>query len=80
MWFLLTGVVFVLLKWQTVGPVGLWPWWGVLMPFALAVLWWGWADSTGYTKRKAMEKENQRKAARIDRQRDSLGLAPKRKK
>lgn len=80
MWFLLTGVVLVLLKWQSVDPVAQWPWWGVLVPFGLAMVWWAWADSSGYTKRKAVEKENHRKSARLERQREALGMAPRRKK
>ena len=80
MWFLGVGLVLLFLKVQDIGPVALWPWWGVLTPFGLAVAWWSWADYSGYTKRKAVEKENARKDARIDRQRNALGLAPKRRK
>ncbi len=80
MWFLGLGLVVLVLKVQDIGPVALWPWWGVLLPFGLAAVWWAWADYSGYTKRKAVEKENVRKQARIDRQRDALGLAPKRRK
>jgi small Trp-rich protein len=54
-------------------------WWWVLSPFALAVLWWGWADSTGYTKRKAMEKMDQKKKDRIEKQREALGIKPRRR-
>ncbi len=43
-------------------------------PFGLAVAWWAWADWSGYTKKKAVEKENARKQARIDKSRESLGL------
>lgn len=57
-----------------------WPWWGVLAPFGLAVLWWAWADSSGYTKQRAIDKENKRKAARIERQRESIGMPSRRKK
>lgn len=74
MWFLGLGVVLLLLKWQAIGPVANWDWWWVLLPFGLAVAWWSWADSSGYTKRKAMERENQRKQARLDKSRDALGL------
>lgn len=80
MWFLGVGLVVLLLKVQEIGPVAFWPWWGVLLPFGLAAVWWMWADYSGYTKRKAVEKENTRKQTRIDRQRDALGLAPKRRK
>jgi small Trp-rich protein len=60
--------------------VALWPWWVVLTPFALAVAWWTWADMSGYTKRKAVERDNARKQARIDKSREALGLGPKKRK
>ena len=41
----------------------------VLSPFALAVLWWWWADASGYTKRVEIEKMEARKQARIEKQR-----------
>jgi small Trp-rich protein len=74
MYLLGLGLVLLLLKWAEFGPAAGWAWWVVLAPFGLAILWWAWADASGYTKRKAMEREAARKAARIDRQRDALGL------
>ena len=74
MWFLLLGLVAVALKYFEVGFVGQWSWWVVLIPFALAVAWWSWADASGYTKRKVVEREDERRQARIDRQRSKLGL------
>jgi small Trp-rich protein len=41
------------------------------------VLWWVWADTTGYTKKKAMEREDARRKARIDRTEEALGTQPK---
>ena len=78
MYLLGIGIVLLLLKYLEIGPVAVWSWWIVLAPFGLAVLWWAWADRTGYTKRKAMERDDLRKQARIDKQRDALGLGPKR--
>ena len=80
MLFLGLGLVLVAMKYLFIGPVGNWPWWGVLSPFALAVVWWTWADWSGYTKRKAVEKENARKQARIDKSREQLGLGPKKRR
>lgn len=80
MWFLGLGLVLLVLKWQQVGPVAAWDWWWVLSPFAAAVVWWTWADNSGYTKRKAVERDNKRVAARIERHRDQLGMLPRRKK
>ena len=80
MWFLGLGLLSLLLKLQEIAPVAAWPWWGVLAPFGLAVLWWAWADSSGYTKQRAIDKENKRKADRIERQRQSIGMPTRRKK
>ncbi len=74
MYFLSAGVVLLLLKYLELGPVAGWSWWVVLAPFGLAMLWWAWADSSGYTRRKQMEKMDQRKADRIEKQRKALGL------
>ena len=74
MLFLLLGLLGVALKYLEVGMVAGWSWWIVLSPFAMAVAWWAWADSSGYTKRKVVEREEARKQARIDRQRSNMGL------
>ncbi|MDB5733014.1 MAG: hypothetical protein JWQ03_2909 [Variovorax sp.] len=74
MWFLVLGVLGVALKYFEIAPVAVWSWWTVLAPFALTLVWWAYADASGYTRRKVMEKENARKQARIDRQRGELGL------
>ncbi|ADU37588.1 small Trp-rich protein [Variovorax boronicumulans] len=74
MWFLLLGILSLALKYFEVGMVAGWSWWIVLSPFALAVAWWAWADSSGYTKRKVIERENRRKQARIDRQKTNMGV------
>jgi small Trp-rich protein len=74
MWFLLLGLLGISLKYFGVGMVATWSWWIVLTPFALALAWWAWADASGYTKRRVIERENKRKQARIDRQRANMGL------
>jgi small Trp-rich protein len=74
MWFLLIGVLGAVLKYLEVGFIAQWSWWIVLIPFALAVAWWAYADASGYTKRRVIEKENLRKQNRIDRQRSALGM------
>lgn len=74
MWFLMLGVLGVILKYFEIGPVGQWSWWIVLIPFPLAMAWWSYADWSGYTKRKVVERENERKQERIDRQRSQLGM------
>lgn len=77
MYFLGLGVVLLLLKWQEIGPVAEWSWWTVLAPFALAIVWWTWADWSGYTKRKAMERDDERKLERINRHREAIGQKAK---
>lgn len=80
MFFLFTGLGLILLKYFAIGFVAELSWWWVLSPFAMAVVWWAWADATGYTKRKAMERMDQKKQKRLDRQRESLGIKSKRRK
>ena len=80
MYLLGIGIILLLLKYLEIGPVATWEWWVVLSPFGLAVVWWTWADRTGYTKRKAVERENIRKQARIDKSREALGMGPKKRK
>ena len=80
MLFLGLGIILLALKYLEIGPVALWSWWWVLSPFALAVAWWAWADWSGYTKKKAVDKENARKKARIDKSREALGINTKRRR
>ena len=72
MYFLGIGVVLLVLKLMEIGPVAQWSWLYVLTPFALAVVWWAWADASGYTKRKAMEKMDAFKDKRLQEQREAL--------
>jgi small Trp-rich protein len=80
MYFLGIGILLLALKYLEIGPTAAWAWWVCLTPFAMAVAWWAWADMSGYTKRKAMEKEQGRKQARIDKSREALGMQTKRRK
>ncbi len=83
MYFLGVGVILLLLKHLEVGPVGRWQWSEDWMwfaaPFVLAVVWWAWADASGYTKKRAMDKMDKRKADRLAKNREALGLGTKRK-
>ena len=74
------GLIFLVMKYFGLGPVAAWEWWWVLSPFALAVLWWSWADWSGYTKKVAMAKEDKRRQARIERNHEALGTSGKKKK
>ena len=79
MYFLFIGVVGLLLKYLEIGPVAGLSWWLLLSPFALAAGWWAWADASGYTKRKEVEKMDDRKQKRIDKQRAAMGLSSKKR-
>ena len=74
MWFLGLGLLGLALKFFEIGPVAQWSWFTVLIPFGLAIAWWAWADWSGYTKRKVVEKEEARRQDRIDRQRSQMGM------
>lgn len=74
MYFLGLGIVLLLMKYLEIGPVATWGWLIVLTPFALAVVWWAWADASGYTRRKAMERDDKRRQDRINKQREALGI------
>jgi small Trp-rich protein len=71
------GIILLLMKYLEIDPVAAWSWWAVLSPFGAAVVWWAWADWSGYTKRKAVQREDARKQARIDKSREALGLGTK---
>ena len=77
MYFLLIGILGLGLKYFEIEPATSLSWWLVLSPFGLAVAWWAWADASGYTKRKEMRKMDNRTQKRINRQRISMGLPPK---
>jgi small Trp-rich protein len=74
------GVLLLLAKMAEFGPFARWSWWIVAAPFVLAVLWWEFADSSGLTKRREMDKMEQRKTLRRDRALEALGLNSRRNK
>ena len=78
MWFVVIGVLLLVLNTAGIGPVGAWTWgsdwWIMLMPFVLAIAWWGWADWSGLTQKKAMKKVDDKREARRQKSLDALGL------
>ena len=80
MLFVLVGVGLIVCNLMDWGPVGAWNWnftgdlWKFALPFALATVWWIWADASGWTKRKAMIADAKRKQDRHDRNIDAMGL------
>ena len=80
MYLLGIGIVLVLLKYLEIGPIAAWSWWWVLVPFALTALWWAWADASGYSKRRIMDKMDRRKQERLDKQKSALSLGVQKKR
>ena len=81
MYLLGLGLVLLVMKYLEIGQVASWDWWVVLLPFGFTILWWAWADASGYTKKKAMARENAKRQERIDKNRESIGtLAPKKRR
>lgn len=74
MWFVIVGVLLLLMKVTEFGPVAGLSWIWVLSPFGLAVAWWAFADSTGWTQRRAIERMEARTADRRARNLEALGL------
>ena len=77
MWFVVIGVLLILLKALDVGPMVDISWWWVLSPIVLAILWWEFADKVGYTQRKEMDKMDARKEARRQKSLEALGQSDK---
>lgn len=77
MYLLGLSLILLALKYFEIGPFATWSWWWVVGCFGLTTLWWAWADSTGYTKRKAVEKMEKRKQDRINKSKEALGMRPR---
>ncbi len=77
MYLVVLGVLFLAMKVAAFGPVADWPYWAVLLPFGGAVVWWTYADKSGWTQRQAMDKMEARKDARRRKNLDALGLGDK---
>lgn len=73
MWFMLLGIALTLLKALDVALLEVsWLW--VLSPFAAAALWWMWADASGLTKRREVEKMAAKQTERRRRHLAALGM------
>ena len=86
MWFVVIGVILLVMNWTGVGPPAQWNYdifgdlWKFLWPFVAAVGWWHFSDSSGRTTRKAMERMEERKEERRDRALEALGMGYKSRK
>ena len=77
---LIIGVLLLAAKVAEFGPFATWSWWIILAPFALAAIWWEFADASGLTKRRAMDKMEARKVSRREKAMEALGLSTQRQK
>lgn len=73
MYFIGLGLLLIVLKLLEIGPVANWSWLLVLAPFGAAVVWWAWADAAGYTKRREMDKLEEKKKERRRKNMVALG-------
>ncbi len=78
MWGVVIGLLLVVAKVAEFGPFADWSWWIILSPFAAAAVWWQFADSTGLTKRREIERIEQRKQERREKALEALGIDPSR--
>ena len=76
----IVGTLLLIAKLAELGPFANLSWWIVLAPFGIAALWWQFADSTGWTQRRAMDKMEQRKTDRREKAMASLGLSRSRER
>ena len=80
MFFVIVGVLIIVLNLLGIGPFGDWNWnftgdvWKFTVPFILAALWWTWADRSGLNKRREMEKMEARKQNRRKDNLAAMGL------
>ena len=74
MYLALLGFLLLVAKMAEFGPVAAWSWWVVAAPFIGAVLWWHFADTSGWTKRQQMNRMEERKRERRERALVALGL------
>jgi small Trp-rich protein len=80
MLFVLIGTALLILRAAEIGPFAELSWWWVALPFITITLWWAFADATGITQRKAMDKMEERKVKRRERDMEALGLNTRRAK
>lgn len=80
MWSVGVGLLLIVLHLAGIGPPAAWNWdvtgdlWKFASPFAIAVVWWTWADRSGYNKRREMDAIEKRKNDRRAENLTSLGL------
>ena len=80
MYFVVIGVLMMLANVLGIGPMAEWTWnltgdlWKFCVPFVFAIVWWAWADVTGYNKRREMEKMEAKRRKRREESLEALGM------
>jgi len=80
MFFVVVGVILILLNLAGIGPVGEWTWgiggdlWKFCVPFGLAAIWWAWTDASGLDKRREIAKMDLKKQERREQNLEALGM------
>ena len=80
MFFVVVGVILILLNLAGIGPVGEWTWdiggdlWKFCVPFGLAAIWWVWTDASGLDKRREIAKMDLKKQERREQNLEALGM------
>ena len=80
MYLLVLAIALTLLKYFEIAPIAAWPWWWILLPYGLTAAWWTWADASGYTKRREIDKIEQRKQDRVNKQKEAMGMQPRKRR
>lgn len=78
MYLLGIALLLTVLKLAEIGPVAGWSWWVILGVYGATAAWWAWADLSGYTRRRAADKMDARRRKRIDKQKQAMGIRPRR--
>jgi len=84
MWLLSAATLLALLKvlafleWADVAGIAGLSWWWVIGGFAASAAWFAYADWSGLTNRKAMERIEKRKKERLEKQKALLRTPHKR--
>ena len=78
--FVVLGVLLIAMKLADIGFVAAWSWWAVLSPFAAAAVWWAYADSSGLTKKREMDKLENKKLERRRKNMAAMGIDRERQK
>ena len=80
MFFVIVGVLIIAMNLAGIGWFASWNWeftgdvWKFCVPFALAAIWWLWADKSGLNKRREIEKMEAKKRSRREENLAALGL------